>query len=173
MSNMNNMKPQTHRHQPDNMTLRNGKDVYPKYDPFEFMILRSGRGVLLYNIGTLGPTNKSKEAIINPPFKLDDGTPRRLVPDEVQSSNRFGHNDLADFTQPNILREAYSYSTVKVAPAQMDGQGSRGEQLGKLRAEREAKAIMPGKLRAEREAKAIMKLAGRDKSQWCNLHVIG
>ncbi|EJK51669.1 hypothetical protein THAOC_29136 [Thalassiosira oceanica] len=46
----------------------------------------------------------------------------------------------------------------------MDGQGSRGEQLGKLRAEREAKAIMPGKLRAEREAKAIMKLAGRDKS---------
>ncbi|EJK76117.1 hypothetical protein THAOC_02138 [Thalassiosira oceanica] len=61
----------------------------------------------------------------------------------------------------------------KVAPAQMDGQGSRGEQLGKLRAEREAKAIMPGKLRAEREAKAIMKLAGRDKSQWCNLHVIG
>ncbi|EJK63151.1 hypothetical protein THAOC_16206 [Thalassiosira oceanica] len=57
---------------------------------------------------------------------------------------------------------------VKVAPAQMDGQGSRGEQLGKLRAEREAKAIMPGKLRAEREAKAIMKLAGRDKSQWCN-----
>ncbi|EJK69102.1 hypothetical protein THAOC_09682 [Thalassiosira oceanica] len=57
----------------------------------------------------------------------------------------------------------------KVAPAQMDGRGSRGEQLGKLRAEREAKAIMPGKLRAEREAKAIMKLAGRDKSQWCNL----
>ncbi|EJK71464.1 hypothetical protein THAOC_07091, partial [Thalassiosira oceanica] len=48
----------------------------------------------------------------------------------------------------------------------MDGQGSRGEQPGKLRAEREAKAIMsrPGKLRAEREAKAIMKLAGRDKS---------
>ncbi|EJK47063.1 hypothetical protein THAOC_34245 [Thalassiosira oceanica] len=59
------------------------------------------------------------------------------------------------------------------APAQMDGQGWRGEQPGKLRAEREAKAIMPGKLRAEREAKAIMKLAGRDKSQWCNLHVIG
>ncbi|EJK57049.1 hypothetical protein THAOC_22953, partial [Thalassiosira oceanica] len=51
----------------------------------------------------------------------------------------------------------------------MDGRGSRGEQLGKLRAEREAKAIMPGKLRAEREAKAIMKLARRDKSQWCNL----
>ena len=55
----------------------------------------------------------------------------------------------------------------------MDGQGSRGEQLGKLRAEREAKAIMPKKLRANREAKVIMKLAGRDKSQWCNLHVIG
>ncbi|EJK78103.1 hypothetical protein THAOC_00015, partial [Thalassiosira oceanica] len=53
----------------------------------------------------------------------------------------------------------YSYSTVKVAPAQMDGQGSRGEQ--------------PGKLRVKREAKAIMKLAGRDKSQWCNLHMIG
>ena len=104
MSNMNNMKPQTHRHQPDNMTLRNGKDVYPKYDPFEFMILRSGRGVLLYNIGHLAPL--TKEAIINPPFKLDDGTPRRLVPDKVQSSNRFGHNDLADFTQPNILRDA-------------------------------------------------------------------
>ena len=52
----------------------------------------------------------------------------------------------------------------------MDGQGSRGEQLGKLRAEREAKAIMPGKLRAKREAKAIMKLAGRDKSQRCNLY---
>ena len=41
----------------------------------------------------------------------------------------------------------------------MDGQGSRGEQ--------------PGKLRAKREAKAIMKLAGRDKFQRCNLHVIG
>ncbi|EJK67531.1 hypothetical protein THAOC_11418 [Thalassiosira oceanica] len=47
---------------------------------------------------------------------------------------------------------------IKVAPAQMDGQGSRGEQLGKLR--------------AEREAEAIVKLAGRDKSQWCNLHVM-
>ena len=55
--------------------------------------------------------------------------------------------------------DTYSYSTVKVAPAQMDGQGSRGEQ--------------PGKLRAKREAKAIMQLAGRDKFQRCNLHVIG
>ncbi|EJK69574.1 hypothetical protein THAOC_09152, partial [Thalassiosira oceanica] len=71
----------------------------------------------------------------------------------------------------DLTRATRAYSTVKVAPAQMDGQGSRGEQLGKLRAEREAKAIMPGKLRAEREAKAIMKLAGRHKSQWCNLHV--
>ena len=77
------------------------------------------------------------------------------------------------FFSPRQTHQIYSYSTVKVAPAQMDGQGSRGEQLGKLRAEREAKAIMPGKLRAEGEAKAIMKLAGRDKSQWCNLHVIG
>ncbi|EJK53378.1 hypothetical protein THAOC_27202, partial [Thalassiosira oceanica] len=71
------------------------------------------------------------------------------------------------------LHRQLADEVVKVAPAQMDGQGSKGEQLGKLRAEREAKAIMPGKLRAEREAKAIMKLAGRDKSQWCNLHVIG
>ncbi|EJK76722.1 hypothetical protein THAOC_01500 [Thalassiosira oceanica] len=46
------------------------------------------------------------------------------------------------------------------------------EQLGKLKAKREAKAIMTWKAeRAKREAKAIMKLAGRDKSQWCNLHV--
>ena len=59
----------------------------------------------------------------------------------------------------NACGRAYSYSTVKVAPAQMDGQGSRGEQ--------------PGKLRAKREAKAIMQLAGRDKFQRCNLHVIG
>ncbi|EJK70785.1 hypothetical protein THAOC_07829 [Thalassiosira oceanica] len=50
----------------------------------------------------------------------------------------------------DTLRPAYSYSTVKVAPAQMDGQGSRGESnLEKAESHK-------------REAKAIMKLAGRD-----------
>ncbi|EJK60776.1 hypothetical protein THAOC_18812 [Thalassiosira oceanica] len=68
----------------------------------------------------------------------------------------------------NLLRNSTVYTD---GWARLEGRA--GEQLGKLRAEREAKAIMPGKLRAEREAKATMKLAGRDKSQMCNLHVIG
>ncbi|EJK66400.1 hypothetical protein THAOC_12685, partial [Thalassiosira oceanica] len=106
----------------------------------------------------------------------DDATGRPSSPrDTCDGKNRLtkGIDPLAQSMTAGRVQPLAETIEKVVAPAQMDGQGSRGEQFGKLRAEREAKAIMPGKLRAEREAKAIMKLAGRDKSQWCNLHMIG